>query len=680
MRKEQYRDDIQGIRAIGAILILVYHIWVHKVSGGVDVFFVVSGYLMTNQLFKKVSRDGKIGPVSFLAGIAGRVSPSAYTVLISTLILAVFFLPPPYWRLALNDYLASALQVQNLQLIRVGADYLDRDSPLSPFQQFWALSIQVQFYLILPLVVFIAHRASSLTKSSLAWPAVFGAVWMASLSWSIYITNVQPERAYFDTAARFWEFLTGGIIAITALYIRPTNRLAVVLQATGLVLLFATGLFVPESLHFPGFVALVPVVSATLLIVGGFSEVGDNPVARMLSCRPLLAIGRSSFTIYLWHWPILVLAQHSLSTNHLDLLQGTLVILGSVVLAFLTTRFVEEPLRNVSKRDVTRAALLCGAFLIPAIGLGLVLRSYVVELDGQARQHTAMLIARGSGDQSISIQDDATILDYSYLISQYGDVAPIFKNGCDSGITSDEVIVCEYGDPSSSKIVVLVGGSHTAQLHTLFDTLGADYGFKLLTITKAACSFGYLDHLNDSCRQWNQKVLQTIKDLEPDYIITNSTRAERSPNSSELESVPVAYLETWQELQSTGAEIIGIRDNPWFFERAAVCLWNNPSSASKCGRSRREIFAPSNPADSISNTLATFTSVDFSDLYCSEDLCPVFRDGIIMYRDKHHFTASYLDYIESQVAKVLEREVPELFSRSKRAPEATSKHISNQHE
>ena len=503
---------------------------------------------------------------------------------------------------------------------------------------------------------------------------------MASLSWSIYITNVQPERAYFDTAARFWEFLTGGIIAITALYIRPTNRLAVVLQATGLVLLFATGLFVPESLHFPGFVALVPVVSATLLIVGGFSEVGDNPVARMLSCRPLLAIGRSSFTIYLWHWPILVLAQHSLSTNHLDLLQGTLVILGSVVLAFLTTRFVEEPLRNVSKRDVTRAALLCGAFLIPAIGLGLVLRSYVVELDGQARQHTAMLIARGSGDQSISIQDDATILDYSYLISQYGDVAPIFKNGCDSGITSDEVIVCEYGDPSSSKIVVLVGGSHTAQLHTLFDTLGADYGFKLLTITKAACSFGYLDHLNDSCRQWNQKVLQTIKDLEPDYIITNSTRAERSPNSSEFESVPVAYLETWQELQSTGAEIIGIRDNPWFFERAAVCLWNNPSSASKCGRSRREIFAPSNPADSISNTLATFTSVDFSDLYCSEDLCPVFRDGIIMYRDKHHFTASYLDYIESQVAKVLEREVPELFSRSKRAPEATSKHISNQHE
>ncbi|MGQ9425256.1 acyltransferase family protein [Gilvimarinus sp. F26214L] len=632
-----YRQDIQGIRAIGAILILIYHIWVGKVSGGVDVFFVVSGFLMTGLLLRQCAREGRLRPFLFWGNIVKRVSPSAYLVLFATLILGYFFLPPSFWRVSLNDLFFSALHIENFQLLRLSVDYLARENPASPFQQYWALSMQMQFYFVLPLLLgaglLLARRAGSLRPLI----GLLGAVLLLSFAWSLLATGRMPAPAYFDTGARFWEFLAGGLLALVLPHLRLGPVLVSLCGVAGLMILFATGVMVPRGVNFPGYIALLPVAGAILLIVSGANARYLPLASRLLSARWLVAIGGFSFTLYLWHWPLFVYAQYYFESIELNLWQGLVVVLASLGLSWLTTKAVERPLRLLPKTRLWPSYAVGFLFFVPTMLPAVGARQYAVSLYDKFEESTAADPRYFTG-QRIGIQHDASGVDLSQFAAVDDNKAePIMH--CLTGE------LCEYGDLDSDRVVAIVGGSHAAQWESAFSVLGKRYGFKVVTIVQMSCALGWLEGMDLRCETFNNEIVGRIKELKPDLVVTNSTRLDRENEWTVPEVVPNAYVEKWQEITGLGIPVLGIRDNPWFESDPNVCLWNKLETAGECARPVTDLFLQENPAEPYEARMPLFHSVDFSDLICTDQSCPVVFANRLMYFDTHHLSRTYVEFI-----------------------------------
>jgi len=192
---KEYREDIQGIRAIGALLIMIYHLWLDKVSGGVDIFFVISGYFMATLILSRLARDGCVAPMEFWGKIIQRIAPSAYTVLLATIVFSCFFIPETQWVRLVDETIASAFHLENLLLLKTSVDYFARNEAASAVQQFWALSIQMQFYLLLPAVFLLGVALARRQQSVRPMILLFGCIVAASFIYSVFATYRSPESA-----------------------------------------------------------------------------------------------------------------------------------------------------------------------------------------------------------------------------------------------------------------------------------------------------------------------------------------------------------------------------------------------------------------------------------------------------------------------------------------------------
>lgn len=647
----RYRDDIQGIRAIGATLILIYHIWVHKVSGGVDVFFVVSGFLMTTLLLRHYVNEGSLRPFRFWGNIIKRIAPSAYVVLLATLVFGYFFLPPLFWRVSLNDLLFSAAHLQNFQLLRLSVDYLATDAHASPFQQFWALSMQVQFYLVLPFLLMMGLGLSQLLRSRLPLLLVIASALLLSLLYSFVITARDPEPSYFNTAARIWEFLAGALTALVIPYLRLNKRMALCLGLLGFGILLSTGLLVPRSVPFPGFIALVPVLGAVCLLVAGHRH-EDMVVSKFLSNRYLVALGSMSFTVYLWHWPILVYAQHHHDTTQLSFIQGLGVIAAAVMLAYVTTALVETPFRRLPRATPWVSYLVGVLFFLPTVVPALSARQYAVQLHAYVEEAEPVADHEFFAGSTISLQDDATGVSLSQFASVNANKSNTIPHCLDGN-------VCESGDLLAERMVALVGGSHAAQWEPAFAKLGERYGFKVITLVQMSCALGYLEWMDENCRAFNENIVSRLAELKPDFVITNSTRLDRQNYSNFVEYVPKVYSAKWREITALGIPMVGIRDNPWFESNPSLCVWNNPEHATTCARPVEELYMPDNPATPVAAKIPLFHSVDLGNLYCADGFCPAVFEQRLMYFDDHHFTRTYVEFMTKAIYRELQTQTPE---------------------
>lgn len=656
----KYRDDIQGIRAIGAMLVLVFHIWFQKVSGGVDVFFVVSGFLMTGLLLRQYAREEKLKPFYFWAGIIKRVAPSAYVVLLTTLILSYFFVPPVYWVATIHEFIFSAGHLENLLLIRREVDYLQIGDPASPFQQYWALSIQVQFYAFLPFLIGPLLYISNSIKSLM--PLILGVFVFifASFIYSLISTHATPETAYFNPIGRIWEFLVGTLVAILIPYVKLSKKTALVLSFVGILSLFSVGIVFPRDWNFPGYVALFPVVSAVFLIVSGSEIENRSLVNRLLSNRYLVMLGSMSFTIYLWHWPILVFFQHHYETTNLGVIKGMTIVVLGILLAIITTWLVEKPFRKIPKSRVWFSYTAGLLFFIPSVTLGLGAKYYIENL------HDVNVVFKDSSfyGSRISIQNNASDLGYGYVTAISNDLGEAMDrdNGCATTVTESEISTCEFGDVSSDNIVALVGGSHIGQWEPFFSNLAEEYGFKVVTIIKNSCSLGYeIVEDNDTCKLWNENIVDYLNELSPNLVITNSTRSNR-PRENRLvagdpiEFVPAGHVEKWKAITALGIPVVGIRDNPWFESDPSYCVWKNRQEAGQCARPMKEVLLQDNPADEYVDKIPLFISIDFTEFICVEGLCPAYFDGRLMWSDTHHLTRNYLEYITPSLKASLDQQ------------------------
>jgi peptidoglycan/LPS O-acetylase OafA/YrhL len=377
-----FRPDIQGLRGVAVLIVVLDHAGVPGMGGGyvgVDVFFVISGFLITGWLLGRAFETARVPFGDFYATRARRILPAAALTLVATCAASVAYLNPVRALSALHDALWAAVFAANVHFAHVGVDYFARDDPPSPIQQFWTLAVEEQFYLAWPLllaaalVVLRAGRRGPVSRRGLAGLVALGVA--ASLLWSIHVTASDPTAAYFSTAARAWELGTGALVAIGLPWIlRLPARLRAALTWAGFAsILGATVAFGPGT-PFPGYAALLPVAAAGLVVGGGAAPRSHADVAVILGRQPLRLVGDLSYAFYLWHWPALVIAAqyvgHPLST-----LQNLLLLAAAFALSYLTYRTYENPLRRAPRLRRQPRALALWPVTVSAVflaaGLGM---------------------------------------------------------------------------------------------------------------------------------------------------------------------------------------------------------------------------------------------------------------------------------------------------------------------
>ena len=646
--KPGYRPEIQGLRALAAMLVVVYHVWFGRVSGGVDVFFLLSGFLVTGQLLRSSERGGlKLRRV--WARMATRLFPAALFVLAVLLAVAPFLLQPNQWGQTIYEIVASALYLENWALVSASADYFAAHNEASVVQHFWSLAIQGQFYLVWPLVVV----AVAVVARRFGWPvrkALLGAVaaiFVVSLAFSVLLTESDQQLAYFHSLTRAWEFALGGLLVFGVADLALPKAVRVLLGWIGVLGLVSCGMLLQVGTMFPGYVALWPTLCAAAVIVAATSgsRVG---VDRFLSTKPLEYLGNLSYALYLWHWPVLVLYLVARDRVEVGLVGGAGIIALSLVLAALTYHFVEEPARrstwvNVRARNGLVFSLVITLVVLAGAGvwqwrLDNTVTSYQLAV-GDPNYPGALARTPGftyTGRPDVEVQPPLAALPQDWARG---------NSTCAVSKHFEELQPCTTPAPGVSKgTIVLVGDSHAQQLYAALKPIAAKRGYEIVAMMRGACPFSTKSEVPgydepEACVAHNRAVIAEIVDRKPAAVVTLASRDVRKGNT---ESTPAGFVEAWKELDALGVPVIAVRDNPRFATGPAQCAAKYGADDPRCFLPRAEVYAEKPPYASIPDIPDNVTLVDLSDYLCTADRCGPPIGNVQVFMDFNHVSATYM--------------------------------------
>ncbi|MEV0247599.1 acyltransferase family protein [Nocardia sp. NPDC050712] len=633
----EYRHDLDGLRGLAIALVVVFHVWMGRVSGGVDVFLVLSGFFFTGMLLRRSEIK------QTLRRTGRRLLPALTVVLVAVLGVSVVVRPYTQWGDLSAQTLASALYYQNWFLAGAELDYLAPDPSVSPLQHLWSMAVQAQFYLVILVVVAIWARRSGRRMWLLA--LLIGA---GGLSFWYAADGTAQHQAwtYYDTGARAWELLAGAALAVAAPWIRVPQSVRAVLATAGLAMVISCGMLIDGASRFPGPAALFPVVAAVALIVSGM---GPAPwVNRMLATPVPVRLGGLAYALYLWHWPVLIfyLSEYGKVTPGVQ--GGLLVLAVSVALAVLTQRFVETPLRRRGytggaryRRGVGLVTAMAGVgVLVAALGWQAVLRANPSDpptaLDAVHYPGAAVLFAGAVAEPE---RMRPTVFEAQK------DAPRPTSDGC---ITPNrDVRVCTYGDEAAARTIALVGGSHSEHWLPTLEVVAAEHGFRIVTYLKEGCPLTLVDEPSyaeapfPECREWSGEVLDRLAEQRPDWVFLTATR----PRTDDGDVVPPEYLDIWSALSDRSLNVLAVRDTPWprrdgVSYRALDCLAHR-GNAYSCGMDRNTALSPENPALQPASAQANIFPLDLTDALCRPDRCLAAEGNILVYRDEHHLSASF---------------------------------------
>ncbi|MFC5290584.1 acyltransferase family protein [Actinokineospora guangxiensis] len=661
--KAGYRPEIQGLRALAAMLVVVYHVWFGRVSGGVDVFFLLSGFLVTGQLLRSAERGGlKLRRV--WARMATRLFPAGLFVLAVLLVVSPFVLQPNQWGQTIREIVASALYLENWQLVAASADYFAAHNEASVVQHFWSLAIQGQFYLVWPLLVL----AVGLAARRFGWPlrtvlfSTITAILVASLAFSVYLTDADQQLAYFHSLTRAWEFALGGLLVFGLAEVNLPKYARVLLGWAGVLGLVSCGMLLQVGTVFPGYAALWPTLCAAAVIVAATSgsRVG---VDRFLATKPMEYLGNLSYSLYLWHWPVLVLYLVARERVEVGLVGGAGIIALSLVLAALTFHFVEEPARRgrwINLRARNGMAFSALVMVPVLVGAGV----WQWRLDDTT---TTYEVAAGDPNYPGAL---ARTPGFTYTGSP--DVEPVpplaalaqdwsrGKHTCEDSKYFAELKVCRTAPPGQPKgTIMLVGDSHAQQLYGAVVPMAASHDYDVLRLMRGACPFSTRSEVagnekSEGCVAHNRAVISEAIDRKPDVVLTFATRDVREGNT---EATPDGFVEAWRELDAAGIPVVAVRDNPRFKTGPAQCAAKHGWEDRRCWVPREDILAERPPYADIANVPDNVTFVDLSDYLCLPDRCGPPIGNVQVYMDFNHVSGTFMKtlapILDEQMAPVM---------------------------
>lgn len=692
LKKMPHRPDIQGVRAILMMQVLLFHAWFVGSPIGVDAFIMISAYLMTSSFVRRAQAGAMPSILDRWATTFKRLLPPLAIVVVLTLFASIFFLPPTRWQGVVTQSVASVTYWQNWLLAHISTDYFAENHALSsPLQHLWSMSMQGQVFLAWPVImtvmVLLARKMGwSIRKTVFAG---FAAITAASLVWLMTAAPADGS-IYFDTRARVWEFALGSAIAALAPKLRLRARLAAFVATVALLVLL---LYCLVSIgEYPGPMAAVPMLatSALLLFVGG--EGDHSMVRRVLSWRPLVALGNISYAVYLVHWPIFVLYLVAIGSERLGFMEGVVLIQVSVGLAYLLTRYVDDPVRKLPWANTTlRKTQIIAFTLWLALTFVYTVQIGIDSTAQAAQRRTAEIAAQvretlppappAPQETEEEAEPRTTGLLEGYPgaaamlhdgeFSFEGDAVPtpfdldnewvMYENGC-----SDEAkqYVFQYsntgchgfGDPQTAKGRVLVAGSSHAE-QTLMPAVrlfAEQNDLYVEAVLKTGCPWSMANPAEEAgCGGHNLEVLRYAQEHPFDYVflIVTATTAD-GPE----ENLGYDVQTLIQGLTDTGATVIGIRDNlrsrTDLFECASA---QDPAAAyGGCLLPRADHFTDDSLVDPLLD-MENFHYVEVMDLICTPDVCPTIIGNVQVYLDTNHLTQSYANTLAPIIVERVDR-------------------------
>jgi peptidoglycan/LPS O-acetylase OafA/YrhL len=656
-----YRPEIQGIRTIGALLVAVFHIWGGRVSGGVDVFFVISGFLIAGSLYREIETTGTIGIFSFWGRILKRTAPLAYLVLTLTLLAAFLWMPRARVNGFLVEILYSAIHLENIKLMMNAVDYLAREEAPSPVQQFWALSVQMQFYVIWPFLLLAATSLSKKHRSYGSVVATLVCVFLASFAYSVIETGRNPSQAYFNMLARVWEFTLGGIIAVILPQLKLSSSARLCAGWIGLLAIVSCGFVFSRSAHFPGYVALWPTVGAALVLISRDSR-SRLGVDRLLASKPFVTLGDISFSFYLWHWPVLIFVMLIQARTKVGLFGGLSAIGIALCGAYITMRWFEQPVMRsqIGQRRAWHLHAMAALLAVPVVALSALwlVTNQMAEIS-QKEVVERRLQDYPGGEHPIALA--TTVKAGIPIYPTPAAVKGKHANRCQQNEKDPEVRTCDYGVITGArKTIALVGGSHAEHWLPALEKLAYEHKWRIVAVTKSACPFVPVRKGNPSCEQWNRDVHGILARIKPDAVFTTSTRRgtiSAKPN----EYLPVGYLEQWERLAESGISVIAIRDNPKMEQGVLECVEANAHDIAKCSLPRMRLIG-TDPSILLSSKPGNVSFIDLTDRFCDERLCYPVGGNVLIFRDTHHITIEYARTLAAPLGERMRQVRPDLFS------------------
>lgn len=698
LQRTGFRPDIEGLRAVAVIAVVLYHAGIPGLTGGyigVDVFFVISGFLITGLLVREVSASGTVALGRFYGARARRLLPAAATVGVLTAIGAAVALPPLQARNVFLDGLASAFYIGNYRFAQRGTDYLASNTP-SPFQHYWSLGVEEQFYLLWPvLIIGVAWLVRRLRgdDASRTWPyaGLLGLVGAASLIAAVCWTRTSPSWAFFSLPSRAWELAAGGLVALSINQWRQLSLLpAAIVGWGGLALLLVTCTQLNAYTAYPGTAALLPVLGTALVIVGG-TATGGLGAGRLL-CRPSLrAVGRVSYSWYLWHWPVLLLLPALLGEPAgLPARLAATVVSGG--LAVITLHLVENPGRfaaalrrsvkaSLAVAGVATAAAACACLflldVIPApVGHGVAAsRANIVALPPppaaavspqEAAVQQAFGQVRTALDAAAGLRAVPANLDPS-LAAAPADKAAVFVNGCVRSWREVGQGECATGDTASPVTVSLIGDSHAAMWNPAFQRLAEQRHWRLETLAKVTCPLQdlpidspYLGREYTECEQWRAQIMARMNAEHPRLIVLDMSR--RYGADFGFTSYDRAWIDTLgrtvAQLRRTGATVLVLGPAADPQASAPTCLSAHLDDAGACAPARSAaVNADGIAAEQAATTGSGGHYADLTDLFCGPERCPAIVGNTLVFRDDNHVTTQYAQLLTPVLGTLVDRAV-----------------------
>jgi peptidoglycan/LPS O-acetylase OafA/YrhL len=676
-----YRYDLDGLRGIAIALVAMFHVWFGRVSGGVDVFLALSGFFFGGKLLRTaLNPAAPLSPVAEVIRLARRLVPTLVVVLAGCGLLTILVQPETRWETFADQSLASLGYYQNWELANTASDYLRAGEAVSPLQHIWSMSVQGQFYIAFLLLAFgcaYLFRRPLGAHLRTIFVALLSALTVASFVYAIFAHQTNQATAYYNSFARAWELLLGALVGALVPYIHWPMWVRTAVSTVALAAVLSCGALIDGVREFPGPWALVPVGATMLMILAGANRLGGTadgvPLPnRLLAAGPLVALGAMAYSLYLWHWPLLIFWLSYTGHPHANFLEGTAILLVSGLLAYLTTRLVENPLRD---RTPSGAASAAPVRAIPwparlrrptmALGSAVVLLGVTLTATSFTwRQHVTVVRAAGKELSVLNPQDYPgaraltehvrvpTLPMRPTVLEVKHDLPVSTRDGCISDFVNPAVVNCTYGDLAANRTIALAGGSHAEHWLPALDLLGHVHHFKVVTYLKMGCPLSTeqvpLIMGNNApypqCREW---VLRTVAKLitdRPDYVFTTTTRPW---NIKAGDVMPATYIGIWQTLSNNNIPILGMRDTPWLVKNGqpfdpADCLAKKGGNAASCAVKRSDALADRNQTLDFVAQFPLLKVLDMSDAICRTDVCRPVEGNVLIYHGAHHITPTYM--------------------------------------
>jgi peptidoglycan/LPS O-acetylase OafA/YrhL len=688
------------MRAVAVALVMLDHADIPGFEGGylgVDVFFVLSGFLITGILLREVRRTGRVSIAGFYARRARRILPAASVVLLAIVLVSsqVF----GYLRIdeVLTDVTWAALFAANIHSALSGSDYFAMTTFVSPVQHFWSLAVEEQFYLVWPpliaLVVFTRRRAGRAGTGSAPDPSrtaqrlrrltmVIALLCGLSLAWSVWQTSTDAGAAYYSTLARAWELGAGALLALSTDRVTRLPR-AVKLAASwiGLAAIAIAAATYSPGTPFPGYHALLPVLGAVLVLAGGM----DGPrygAALVLDRLPMRWLGDISYSLYLWHWPLLVMPVTYLGRD-LRLSERVALMVAAIVVSALSYRFVETPVRRapfLSRRRLTALVMwpVTAAVLISSVA---VVRSQYGQPAAAAEAGYSTPTAgtgQGSGEAVVTMVRSAAELARAgsalprglkpSLDDLWDDVSPPPAK-CSAERDDTKHPICTLGDTTASRTIVLFGDSHLAMwLEPLQRTAEARH-WKIIPFLKASCFPADVTEwrqdklrIYTECDIWRQWAIAEITRIKPDRIILSGlinqifadAESGKPITNEESKAVFAAGAEsTLKKLRKASRSVHMISGTPNLGQEPTDCLAARRATMASCVGPIAPLVEQRNRAWKAAAQATGAHWVDAVPWFCDERTCPLVVGNTIVYRDTNHITRTYATTLRGPLAREL---------------------------